>query len=80
LPTLIMSNANALNSRAILNVPNQLTVARFILSMILFVLIAYEKYFASTILFSIAAGTDWLDGYYARKYGQDGSSIHSATR
>ena len=22
------------------------------------------------VLFIIAAGTDWLDGYYARKYGQ----------
>lgn len=65
-----MSNATALNSKAILNVPNQITVTRFILSVILFVLIGYEKYYASTIIFSIAAGTDWMDGFYARKYGQ----------
>src|SRR5699024_217988 len=25
-------------------------------------------HFIATILFGIAAGTDWLDGYYARKY------------
>jgi CDP-diacylglycerol---glycerol-3-phosphate 3-phosphatidyltransferase len=52
------------------NVPNQLTVLRLLLSMVLFVLIALQYYLASTILFVIAAGTDWLDGYWARKYGQ----------
>ena len=27
-------------------------------------------YFAGLVLFLIGAGTDWIDGYYARKYGQ----------
>lgn len=50
------------------NLPNQLTTLRLILSVILFGMIELQWYLASTILFSIAAGTDWLDGYYARKY------------
>ena len=52
------------------NLPNQLTSLRLMLSVILFGLIAWEHYLASLVLFVIAAGTDWLDGYFARKYGQ----------
>lgn len=52
------------------NVPNQLTVARLLLSIVLFGLIAFEFYLTSTIVFIVAASTDWLDGYWARKYGQ----------
>ncbi len=54
----------------VFNVPNQLTALRLLLSIVLFVLIAFEYYLASTIVFAVAAGTDWLDGYWARKYGQ----------
>jgi CDP-diacylglycerol---glycerol-3-phosphate 3-phosphatidyltransferase len=54
----------------LLNVPNQLTVLRLLLSLVLFVLIALEYYLAAMIVFILAAGTDWLDGYWARKYGQ----------
>jgi CDP-diacylglycerol--glycerol-3-phosphate 3-phosphatidyltransferase len=54
----------------VMNVPNQLTIARLILSLGLFVLIEFEYYLASFFVFAIAAGTDWLDGYWARKYGQ----------
>lgn len=54
----------------VFNLPNQLTTLRLILSMVLFGFIAWEYYWTSLVLFVIAAGTDWLDGYYARKYGQ----------
>jgi CDP-diacylglycerol--glycerol-3-phosphate 3-phosphatidyltransferase len=54
----------------IFNVPNQLTTARLVLAVVLFVLIGCESFLASTIVFAIAAGTDWLDGYWARRYGQ----------
>ena len=54
----------------VFNFPNQLTSLRLILSVILFAFIAFGWYFTSLVLFIIAAGTDWLDGYYARKYGQ----------
>lgn len=54
----------------VLNLPNQLTGLRLLLSVILFGLIAWEFWLPSLILFVIAAATDWLDGYYARKYNQ----------
>ena len=54
----------------VFNVPNQLTTARLVLSIVLFVLIARQMYEASLVVFLIAAGTDWMDGYWARKYGQ----------
>jgi CDP-diacylglycerol---glycerol-3-phosphate 3-phosphatidyltransferase len=53
-----------------LNLPNQLTFLRLILAVVMFGLIAGDYYLASFVLFVIAAGTDWLDGYFARKYGQ----------
>jgi CDP-diacylglycerol---glycerol-3-phosphate 3-phosphatidyltransferase len=54
----------------VFNLPNQLTSLRIVLSVVLFCLMAYDFYFASLVLFIIGAGTDWIDGYYARKYGQ----------
>jgi CDP-diacylglycerol---glycerol-3-phosphate 3-phosphatidyltransferase len=55
---------------SVFNVPNQLSAARLLLSVVLFVLIALEYFGSATVVFIIAAGTDWLDGYWARKYGQ----------
>jgi CDP-diacylglycerol--glycerol-3-phosphate 3-phosphatidyltransferase len=57
-------------SSAIYNLPNQLTILRLVLSLVLFCFIAAEWYLVGLVLFIIAAGTDWLDGYYARKYQQ----------
>ena len=54
----------------IFNLPNQLTSLRLVLSVVLFFLMAYDCYLWSLVLFIIGAGTDWIDGYYARKYGQ----------
>jgi len=55
---------------AMFNFPNQLTSLRLLLSVIMFGFITQDYYLTSFVLFIIAAGTDWLDGYYARKYGQ----------
>jgi CDP-diacylglycerol---glycerol-3-phosphate 3-phosphatidyltransferase len=55
---------------AMFNLPNQLTSLRLLLSVVMFFFIGSEWYLTSFVLFIIAAGTDWLDGYYARKYGQ----------
>src|SRR5208282_6571581 len=52
------------------NLPNQLTSLRLALSVVLFGLITTEHYIGSFVLFLIAVGTDWLDGYYARKFNQ----------
>src|SRR5690606_7636002 len=54
-----------------LYVPNALTGLRLVLSFVLFWLIDYDGWWrTSAVLFIIAASTDWLDGYYARKYHQ----------
>ncbi len=55
---------------AVWNLPNQLTLSRLALSCVLFALLAYRFYLASFALFVVAASTDWLDGYFARKWGQ----------
>jgi CDP-diacylglycerol--glycerol-3-phosphate 3-phosphatidyltransferase len=52
------------------NVPNVLTTARLVLSVICFVFLTIDWYLTSLVLFAIAAGTDWVDGFWARRYGQ----------
>lgn len=52
------------------NVPNGVTVARLVLSVVLFVLLSFDQFAAGLAVFLLAAGTDWVDGYWARKYGQ----------
>ncbi len=52
------------------NLPNQLTALRLLLAVVMFALIAADFYRVSLVLFVIAASTDWLDGYFARKYQQ----------
>src|SRR5262249_35037874 len=47
---------------------NQLTAARFVLALVLFVLIALEYWGWCLAVFVVAAFTDWLDGYLARAY------------
>ncbi|MBX9680643.1 MAG: CDP-diacylglycerol--glycerol-3-phosphate 3-phosphatidyltransferase [Gemmataceae bacterium] len=49
------------------NLPNQLTAARLVLGIVLFVLIEMAQWRWCTIVFAVAAFTDWLDGYLARK-------------
>jgi CDP-diacylglycerol--glycerol-3-phosphate 3-phosphatidyltransferase len=55
---------------SLLNLPNQLSAGRLVLSIVLFVLTAYGKYTWALGVFIVAASTDWLDGYFARKYNQ----------
>jgi CDP-diacylglycerol--glycerol-3-phosphate 3-phosphatidyltransferase len=68
-PTAKAVDTSTSDGPSVLNLPNQLTVARLVLSIVLFVLISLGYYTASLFLFVIAASTDWLDGYFARKYG-----------
>ena len=53
-----------------LNVPNQLTTSRLVLSIVVFILIPFKFYLPAMIVFVVAASTDWVDGYWARRYGQ----------
>jgi CDP-diacylglycerol--glycerol-3-phosphate 3-phosphatidyltransferase len=49
------------------NLPNQLTASRFVLALVLFGLIAAKLWLWCLVVFLVAAFTDWLDGYLARK-------------
>ncbi|MGM8366461.1 CDP-diacylglycerol--glycerol-3-phosphate 3-phosphatidyltransferase [Virgibacillus sp. W0181] len=66
-----------------MNIPNKITLSRIFLIpiFILILSVPFEwgiwdmgsrelpiTHLAAAVLFIIAAGTDWLDGYYARKY------------
>jgi CDP-diacylglycerol---glycerol-3-phosphate 3-phosphatidyltransferase len=53
----------------VFNLPNQLTAARLVLALILFALIQCALWIACVGVFALAALTDWLDGYLARRQG-----------
>lgn len=55
--------------RTVFNVPNQLTASRLGLSIVLFVLIGLESWRWCLVIFAMAAFTDWLDGWLARRQG-----------
>ena len=57
------------STTAAFNLPNQLTAMRLALSVVLFVLIVWKVYLAAFVVFLVAASTDWVDGYLARRYG-----------
>ena len=52
------------------NVPNAITSLRFVLAIGVMAAIPLGYFWWALVLFSIAAATDWMDGYWARKYGQ----------
>lgn len=52
------------------NVPNLLTMARLVLSIVVFVLVPCGCYFSALLVFIVAASTDWVDGYWARRFNQ----------
>lgn len=52
----------------IFNVPNKISASRLVLAFIFFGLLTYQFYWLALVAFVIAAGTDWVDGWYARKY------------
>lgn len=53
----------------LLNVPNLLSLARVPLAVALFALVASEAWLAGLVVFVVACATDWLDGWWARRYG-----------
>jgi len=56
----------------IFNIPNLITLFRIILIPVVAILIAYESprnCFLAALFFSIASGTDFVDGYLARRLG-----------
>jgi len=66
-----MSTAAA--SNVVVNVPNVISAIRFVLAIVVFALLPWQEYRTTTaalVVFVIAAGTDWIDGYYARRFNQ----------
>src|SRR5438132_3945162 len=53
----------------VFNLPNQLTAGRLVLAVVLFILIAVHAWLWCVVVFAVAAMTDWLDGFMARKQG-----------
>lgn len=64
------SQPTASNEASVWNVPNAITSVRFVLAIVVMVLIPMDLPLAAMIVFTIAAATDWMDGYWARKYNQ----------
>ncbi|WP_339727879.1 CDP-diacylglycerol--glycerol-3-phosphate 3-phosphatidyltransferase [uncultured Gimesia sp.] len=65
------SSGTELLGPEIWNLPNLITLSRLVLALILFVMIYLEGWWkTSATLFIVAAATDFLDGYFARKYNQ----------
>ena len=52
------------------NLPNQITLSRLVLAIGLFVVLHFHMYTWALVVFLVAASTDWIDGYIARKTGQ----------
>lgn len=55
------------------NIPNILSLSRIILALVFTVFIYYELSFCAGIIFIIAALSDFLDGYLARKWNVQSS-------
>src|SRR5690625_5406364 len=66
-----------------MNIPNKITISRIFLIPIFIIILSVPfnwgewnigettlplSHFVAGVIFIIASGTDWLDGYYARKY------------
>jgi CDP-diacylglycerol--glycerol-3-phosphate 3-phosphatidyltransferase len=54
----------------VLTVPNLLSLARLVLAVVLFWAIEWPAWLASFWMFLVAASTDWVDGWWARRFGQ----------
>lgn len=57
-------------SDRILTVPNALSLVRLVLAVVFFVAFEQGRQATAFWLFVVAASTDWVDGWYARRYGQ----------
>lgn len=60
-------------SNTVVNVPNVLSMLRLVLAVVVFSLLPWQRYettAAALAAFMIAASTDWIDGYWARRFNQ----------
>lgn len=69
--TVSASRRQPVLGRHVLNLPNLITGTRLLLAFVLFALISVAEFWiTSAFLFILAASTDALDGYFARRNGQ----------
>lgn len=64
---------SAATSGSSFNIPNAITVARGVLAIAVFALMSFPSAAAmwtASALFALTAGTDWLDGFLARRWNQ----------
>jgi cardiolipin synthase (CMP-forming) len=55
----------------VFTIPNLLTVVRFMgVPLFIWLVLAQKEYGAGVIVLAVMAGTDWIDGYIARRYDQ----------
>jgi CDP-diacylglycerol---glycerol-3-phosphate 3-phosphatidyltransferase len=52
------------------NVPNVLTISRVPLTVVLCAFIEFRFWLAALLTFVVASMTDWIDGWWARKFNQ----------
>lgn len=52
------------------NVPNLLSLSRLPLAVVLFACVSLERWPAALAVFAVAVLTDWLDGWWARRFDQ----------
>lgn len=65
-----LNQANKSPGNSVWNVPNKISAARLVLAVFVFVLLETQLYTAALVFFLTAASTDWIDGWYARKFDQ----------
>lgn len=68
-PNTVPAGAAAARSQVV-NVPNALSTLRLILAIGVGMLIELGYYTTAWIVFIVAASTDWVDGYWARRFNQ----------
>ena len=64
-----MATSASATPEPLLNIPNLLSFARIPLSVAVFACIVYELWLVGLIAFAVATATDWIDGWWARRYG-----------
>ncbi|MEM6655114.1 MAG: CDP-diacylglycerol--glycerol-3-phosphate 3-phosphatidyltransferase [Planctomycetota bacterium] len=65
-----MAIPSNIDPASVWNVPNRLSGARIVMAVICFGLLAWGQFSGALAVFVLAAATDWLDGYWARRFGQ----------
>lgn len=64
------NNPTRVGSNTVWNVPNALSMIRLVLAFLVGLLIERQNYVAAMVVFILAASTDFVDGWWARRYGQ----------